>query len=327
MGRFARQAWALTKKGLLLRARSLDVNFALLAQSVVVVFLIWTVNRAVNFSSTQFSGARAQTDPPAQRIGGIPDCRGNIFLRQDQACLSVLYSPAGDPVVEEVMAAVAARNQPPLPPSLIKAVANASMADQYLWDNRQTVMAAIHFSWVDNKTLAYTLQTNDSAAFFKGKFQDPNMLIQLPLLVGVEKEFARLSLQAPDLPFNVAIRDFPHPSLSVSSAVGRIAPVFLLASLMFNVVLLMQSVVSERESGVRGAMTGMGLMDSAYWVSVVVPELIMCLAHAALLTLLCMAFQFDLALRNAPALLFLLLLCSSLALTGGALLLAALVRK
>ncbi|KAJ9513686.1 hypothetical protein QJQ45_015439, partial [Haematococcus lacustris] len=216
MGRFARQAWALTKKGLLLRARSLDVNFALLAQSVVVVFLIWTVNRAVNFSSTQFSGARAQTDPPAQRIGGIPDCRGNIFLRQDQACLSVLYSPAGDPVVEE--------------------------ADQYLWDNRQTVMAAIHFSWVDNKTLAYTLQTNDSAAFFKGKFQDPNMLIQLPLLVGVEKEFARLSLQAPDLPFNVAIRDFPHPSLSVSSAVGRIAPVFLLASLMFNVVLLMQSV-------------------------------------------------------------------------------------
>jgi hypothetical protein len=48
------------------------------------------------------------------------------------------------------------------------------------------------------------------------------------------------------MPYKVAVRNFPHPSLTTSSPVGRVAPVFILASLMFNVVLLIQTVVSER---------------------------------------------------------------------------------
>jgi hypothetical protein len=49
------------------------------------------------------------------------------------------------------------------------------------------------------------------------------------------------------MPYKVAIRNFAHPSLATSSPVGRVAPVFILASLMFNVVLLMQTVVSHTQ--------------------------------------------------------------------------------
>ncbi len=48
---------------------------------------------------------------------------------------------------------------------------------------------------------------------------------------------------APDLSWRVAIRQFPHPSLETESTIGRVAPVFIMASLMFNVVMLLQNVV------------------------------------------------------------------------------------
>ena len=52
------------------------------------------------------------------------------------------------------------------------------------------------------------------------------------------------------------------------------APVFILASLMFNFVILLTNMVAEKESGVRGAMSAMGLLPSAYWTAAVLPELI-----------------------------------------------------
>ncbi len=139
----------------------------------------------------------------------------------------------------------------------------------------------------------------------------------------MEREFTRLALGEPTLEFSIAVRDFPHPSLSATSIVGRIAPVFLLASLMVNVVLLIQSLVSalqtrsaqraalsralqgrrdeggaavfgtqvgERQSGLRGAMTSMGLLDSAHWASVLATQVVLAALHAALLTSLALAF-------------------------------------
>jgi hypothetical protein len=45
----------------------------------------------------------------------------------------------------------------------------------------------------------------------------------------------------------VSIKNFPHPSLETESTIGRVAPVFIMASLMFNVVLLLQNVVRGLE--------------------------------------------------------------------------------
>lgn len=47
----------------------------------------------------------------------------------------------------------------------------------------------------------------------------------------------------PNLPWRVSFQNFPHPPAASQSAAGRIAPVFILASLMFNFNLLLAAVV------------------------------------------------------------------------------------
>ncbi len=41
----------------------------------------------------------------------------------------------------------------------------------------------------------------------------------------------------------MAVRRFPHPSLEAESTVGRVAPVFVLASLMLNFVVVLGDLV------------------------------------------------------------------------------------
>lgn len=94
---------------------------------------------------------------------------------------------------------------------------------------------------------SYILQTNASTTYFKGSFQDPNLYIQLPLQAAVERAVAALNfaaLGADNVGWSVRIKDFPHPSLSTESVAGRVAPVFILASLMFNFVVLLSALVS-----------------------------------------------------------------------------------
>jgi len=53
---------------------------------------------------------------------------------------------------------------------------------------RSTMESNDKAAWIvsqlqESPSLAYTLQINDTAAFFKGEFQDPNTHLQLPLQV------------------------------------------------------------------------------------------------------------------------------------------------
>lgn len=93
------------------------------------------------------------------------------------------------------------------------------------------------------------------------------MYIQIPLQAALERAFAKhLTLlgsgenasRSPRASESATIRAdgsegfnwrvrfkfFPHPSLTSASVAGQIAPVFILASLMFNFVMALSSVVS-----------------------------------------------------------------------------------
>jgi hypothetical protein len=77
------------------------------------------------------------------------------------------------------------------------------------------------------------------------------MYIQIPLQAALEKAFAQhLPIVdssrdgAAGFEWRVRFKFFPHPSLTSASVAGQIAPVFILASLMFNFVMALTSVVS-----------------------------------------------------------------------------------
>eukprot|EP00198_Chlamydomonas_reinhardtii_P006488 XP_001695824.1 predicted protein [Chlamydomonas reinhardtii] len=199
------------------------------AAGVAMVGVVWLVDAAIRYSDSGFGGRGEERSPGAVAFGS--------------PCYTLLYSPAGDPWVEALVAGVMAANSPPIPPGQVAGFANAS------------------------QELAMVIQTNASGVFFKGKFQDPNTYIALPLQV------------------------------------------------------------EERESGTRGALTAMGLRDSAHWVSWVVPELALTAAHAGAMLAALHVMRFALATRNSAALIFLLLWGSELALCSVALLLSALLRR
>lgn len=75
--------------------------------------------------------------------------------------------------------------------------------------------------------------------YFKGKYQDTNNFVKLPLQVATEREIARqqYSLAGQSLAdWTVRLKDFPHPALNAASLVGQVIGPFLFAASMFSYV-------------------------------------------------------------------------------------------
>ena len=79
------------------------------------------------------------------------------------------------------------------------------------------------------------------------------------------------------LTWNVTYSQFPHPASNSFSAVGSIGPTFLFAAAMFSFVTQMSNLVGERELKLRQAMATMGLLDTAYWASWLLWEMLLSL--------------------------------------------------
>eukprot|EP00887_Chlorella_sp_A99_P004461 scaffold30.g4461.t1 len=180
-------------------------------------------------------------------------------------------------------------------------------------------------------SVGFSIQTNSSVQWFKGKYQDPTTYMQartgagvgaerrracgwwgLPLQSAVQRELVRQLAGDPGLGWEVALATFPHPAAQSPSVVGLVAPTFLFASIMFQFVLLVHDLVHEKESGVRRAMETMGLRGLPFWTS----HGALAVLGACLLVAFSYAFRFDLFLRNAFALSFLLLVLVALAMAA-----------
>ena len=84
----------------------------------------------------------------------------------------------------------------------------------------------------------------------------------------------------------------------------------------------MSSVVSEREKGLRQAMTTSGMLDSAFWCSWLFIEIIISVLFSLLLVAFGAMFQFDFFLKNSFGVVFLLFLLFQWAMIGLAFFLA-----
>ena len=145
-----------------------------------------------------------------------------------------------------------------------------------MMNNPEVVQAAVHFkpagaaSLSDDKNIAYSLQTNSTVKFYRGKFQSPNYFVQLPLQVAIEREAAHeLGGQAGEegvenAAWEVNLKEFPHPAFSTQSSISAVAGIFLFAAAMFGMGVQVTNVVTERELGMRQAMRNLGLNETLY---------------------------------------------------------------
>ncbi|KAK9828716.1 hypothetical protein WJX72_001692 [[Myrmecia] bisecta] len=326
-GRFWRQCLGLSKKNLLIRSRSWQNNLLQVFQAVLFVFLIWAIDRSVSYSRHKMAACQDRPNPQRAPVGEIPNCNDNIYLLQDQPCFDFLYSPVGNTLVEQLVTAIRDNNVPPIPASQVLGFPISTAADSYLLAHPQTALATVQFDVASPSQINFVVQTNSTVQWFKGAFQNPNTYVQLPLQMAVEREVSRYLTGDTQLVWDVGFTPFPHPASETASVAGSIAPTFLFASAMFNLVLLLHNVVHEKESGVRQAMKTMGLMDSAFWLTWAIFEGVLALLHALLICATAAAFQFDLVLRNDFGLVFLLLFMTNLALTAFGFFLSTFLRR
>lgn len=121
----------------------------------------------------------------------------------------------GSPVIDGIISAIAAKNSPPIPPEHVKSFDNGSLIDDYLLAHPNTVLAAVEFVVDGPESIGFSIQTNSSVQWFKGKFQDPNLYAELPVQVAVEREIVRTLTERTAVEWKVDITQFPHPSSKV----------------------------------------------------------------------------------------------------------------
>jgi hypothetical protein len=114
----------------------------------------------------------------------------------------------------------------------------------------------------------FLLQVNTSVQFFKDSFQDPTFFMQLPLQIATERAIAQLfanasgGAAAPQLGWSVQTSMFAHPTTNSINVVGQSVGAFVFAANLFSFVLILFSVVAERERGLRQALKTMGMLES-----------------------------------------------------------------
>lgn len=285
-----------------------------IVQSVFFVVLIWGTDRAITNSNERLEALRNVPHPEKVPIKPIPDCEDSLFLRQDAPCKTLIYTPHDDPVVAQIINSIMINNDPPIEDDRVLGLSGMTQTDKYLMNNQETVLAAVHFVRDGNEVLDFIIQTNTTLQFFKGHFQHPNTYIQLPLQMAIEREATRYLTEDPGIEWDVGFTKFAHPASHSDSIMSTIAPTFLLASAMFNFVVLLNHVVYEKESGVRQALRTMGMVDCAFWASWMVSEFFTAVVHSFLVVSIGLLLNMSIFVNNSLVLVTSLLLMADLTL-------------
>ncbi|EXB20715.1 ABC transporter A family member 2 [Morus notabilis] len=188
---------------------------------------------------------------------------------------------------------------------MVKSFRTAAEVDEWLYANPMRSPGALHFAEINATVISYGLQTNSTPLAKRGYFEQPTLKFQIPLQIAAEREIARSLIGVPNFSWVVALKEFAHPKVEITSAITVLGPPFFLATAIFGFVFQMSSLVAEKELKLRQGMNMMGLYESAYWLSWFTWEGILTLLSSLFTVLFGMLFQFDLFLNNSSAVVFL----------------------
>jgi hypothetical protein len=219
----------------------------------------------------------------------LPNCERNIFMRRDTKCYSLIFSPDTEEF-RDIVQSMCQDNQPPLEESLVRGFPSGLDVDKYLYENPNTVIATVEFFKESGSKYAFSVQTNGTVRWFKGKFQQPHIYAQLPVIVGIQKAIAT-KLSGSSVEWDINIGEFPHPSSEMAYD-ANFAPFFYISSMLLLVILQAFEIVDQREKGFIGLLTLSGMMDVPYWSYLTSTYSTLHFMNAALLSIISVAFLF-----------------------------------
>lgn len=334
--RFWDQFTVLSRKQVLVYFRNFRATLLRIFAPLFFMFLLWLLNLAFRADNVALDYFSNYPDPSVTPMPAIPACDTDMYIRQP--CLDFIYSPNTSSVAQSVVDAIRANNPGrPIPSDAVLGFASIADANTYLLDHPESALGGVHFLLDANGSpsnpgaLEYVLQSNFTTKFFKGNFQDPTFFAAVPLQGATEAAIAAYQWQqagrSDPLQWNVSYSQFAHPSTGNINIVGQAMGPFVFAANMFNFVLLLGSIVAERERGLRQALTTSGMLDSAFWLSWLVVELVISVLFTLLLIGFGAMFGFAFFLHNDFSVIFLLFLLFQWAMIGIAFILSAFVSK
>eukprot|EP00775_Hariotina_reticulata_P013231 gene13231-13362_t len=254
-------------------------------------------------------------------ISNIPDCHQDLYIR-DRPCITFIYTPNSSAVVDGIVTRIKANNEPPIADHKVLGFASRFDADQYMLDHPETALGAVHF-YHGNLTgadIKFVIQANSTTKGFRGEYQSPITFFTLPFTNAVAREASRAQMLAAGVAADVLqwapqLLKFPHPQLRGIGMVGYVLGPFIFAACMFGMVTQLAAIVSEKEQGLVTALRHMGLLQSSYWSSWVLFDLLMGLLTALSIVIWGMILQFRFFLHNDAGLLVLLFWLFSIAMS------------
>lgn len=192
------------------RKRKARLYGLLLFCSCLCVFFVWSFERAFviyqNIDDAKGDMKKASMFPFSS---SIPNCKQNPFIRKDSQCHSLLFAPDTEEF-DAVVKDMCRNNQPILDWNLVKGFPSGKMMDEYLYDHPNTVIAAVEFFKESTSKYAFSVQTNGTVRWFKGKFQEPHSYAQIPTMLAVQKALST-RISGKQIDWEVRVGKYPHP--------------------------------------------------------------------------------------------------------------------
>ena len=333
------QVTVLLKKNAIMTLRGANSPLLRVGAAFGFILIIFLVDLALQADMADSEQYQNVFDPEVRVVEPFPDCSEDLYLKDsvDEPCYSLLYAPQSSAYVQEVIDQVISSTGSK--PSRFMGMETADEMDAWMASNKERAQASV---FLDVQTLNgspvgidYDLQTNSSVRYFKNEFQSPNFFSQVPVQVAIERESAKFLARykfgetsaSANISWSVGINSFAHPPMVIESRIPEFAAPFLYAVGMFNFVATPSALVTERQSGQRQGMRNVGMLESSFWISWYLWEVVTNFMTSSLIVIFGMVFQFRIFLKNNYGLTFFLFFLLQMAMTSLAFIFFAFMRR
>lgn len=334
------QVFLLCRKNLSMLRRNVSSTLLQTGVGCFFLLLLYFINVGLNASAVSAVLFQRETHLPAVRIPGLTRCSPLESEGLDR-CFTFVYSPNTSEYVNDLVESM--RMSANLTGEEVSGgtLGFAKETDMLEWlftpENQGVAQAALAFAGTAtaadrprNATLKYTLRYNDTqiCTDFGRTCTDSLVEVAAPLQLAVDS--AVLGDSDPRSRIGVSMKPFPHPDISSGfhrDAMQQYGSLFLFAAFMFNFIIQLSYIVTEKELRLREAMRQMGLRTSSYWISWFATNTLVNLVQSLLLCITGLILQLDFFTKNSFGLYFCLFFTFATALTAAAFFVSAWISR
>ena len=336
-------------KNIIIAKRSRRETTVQLLVPIILMIALWMLSFAYDSNKRFSESQQTLRTPGAEGIGLYPTC---ISGRQTLGpCISLAWAITNETtlssgavdLVTRVVDRIRSENG--LPGGQIRKFTTEMEMDAYILAHPNSTQGAYVFEvrepavptpGVVVEHVGYKIQYNQTAQTAYGLQINLEERTLLPMTWAVEKALlAELGSQVytgagtfdDALSYNLQTLQFARPEEFDDDLISWAGPTFIFSALMFNFVVLLSNVVTEKENHLREAMRIMGLKTLPYWLSWAITSFAFNIISVIMVVIFGSLFQFRFFLENDPRTYLFLFILFAFSLVPVSLLLSLAVKK